>query len=785
MLLWAYVVLIAGSVTGLVNFRLKLVSTGLAALLIGGWLVLRGLRRRRVQLANIEIGVAVFLTVQLLAAVFSEDPRRSFEVVAQYVVYILLFYTILDWVRAGLPPELIEKTLLIVGGIAVGFSLLDLGRIFLQWRDLSAGLEFASPFQHRLFSVFGDANLLAAFVNLIAPLAAARLLVSKQRLPKIFLVVLLLAALPVAVFASSRGGLLGSLAAVTVFGGLWVAVVSPKARARTQWLFAAARKSPYITAVLIGLLLLVLTNVAVSAFRFEGSPTHSRLLDARRGFWAPAWIGIQAEPLLGIGPGLYPALYMRYQSMPPVRPYLHAHSLPVNVTAESGFLGGAALLFLAASIGLAVWKALPDAWEDRAHYAGICAALVGLAAHLLVDDNTRFLATAITAIVLLAIVLGGADVAKPRRALHPIWLGMLGIPVLVFSIVSLGAQSFHERGLDAAIEGDWKQAGEFFDQAKDIDAGLAVYWLHSGYAYGMQATDGDDLALRVAIANYEQGIALEPEYAPNYANLGGLYRGANNADAARSAFDAGRERAARAAIYPLNAGAVAEWNGDLAAAREDFATGLRREPQLHSSIFWTVSDFRAEVVESYKADLPEPELLDQARQAISNGNLALAEELLADLWQGNPSNPKLYAALGLLARAQGDDVAARDYFQSSLWVQSQFNALKLETILELAALELDEGDTEAALAQYNFAIDLVTKYTIYGWGTYGWTPYEWFVFGRRGLPVDVLPFVERTEMTVQFAQRLEEVAAQFDAAGIPEPQQALAQPIFRTEERTK
>jgi len=163
--LWAYVVLVAGSVTGLVNFRLKIVSTGLAAFLIGGWLVLRGLRRRRVQLANIEIGGAVILGVQLLAAVFSEDPRRSFEVGAQYAVYVLLFYTILDWVRAGLPPELIEKTLLIVGGIAVGFSLLALGRIFLQWQDLSSGFEFASPFQHRLFSVFGEANLLAAFVN--------------------------------------------------------------------------------------------------------------------------------------------------------------------------------------------------------------------------------------------------------------------------------------------------------------------------------------------------------------------------------------------------------------------------------------------------------------------------------------------------------------------------------------------------------------------------------------------------------------------------------------------
>jgi len=79
----------------------------------------------------------------------------------------------------------------------------------------------------------------------------------------------------------------------------------------------------------------------------------------------------------------------------------------------------------------------------------------------------------------------------------------------------------------------------------------------------------------------------------------------------------------------------------------------------------------------------------------------------------------------------------------------------------------------------------LTNYTIYGWGTYGWTPYEWFVFGRRGLPVDVLPFVERTEMTVQFAQRLEEVASQLDAAGFPEAQQALEQPIFRTEERTK
>ncbi|MBI3762703.1 MAG: hypothetical protein HY260_12710 [Chloroflexi bacterium] len=226
-LLWAYVILVAGSVTGLINFRVQAATAILSAVVIGAWLIFRAFQRREIPPSGIEWAWSVFLAAQFVAALLSEDVRRSLPVVAQFTAYALVFYCALDLTRSGWPAELIEKTLLTVGAIVVGLALVELGRLYLGWRALTAGLPFAPGFAYRLYAVFGEANLTAAFLNVLMPLAIARVLASRSWLLGILLGTLIVGALVVEYFTSSRAGVLGAATALGVLGAAWIGHVSP------------------------------------------------------------------------------------------------------------------------------------------------------------------------------------------------------------------------------------------------------------------------------------------------------------------------------------------------------------------------------------------------------------------------------------------------------------------------------------------------------------------------------------------------------------------------------
>lgn len=774
LLVWAYVVLVAGAVSGLVNFRLRVASAVLMAATIGVWLAVRVIRGERVRQAGIELGVLLFLGAQLAAALFSNDVRHSVEVVSQYGAYVLIFYFALDWGVRAAPAELIEKTLLVAGGIVVSLALFDLVSIYQAWRGYAAGLPYAPPFRHRLFSVFGEANLLAAFVNLILPLALARRAATHARAPRVLLLILIVGALVTGLFASSRGGLLGTAAALVMLGLLWTMVVSPVARWRVQQVSARVRSKPVAMGALAVLAAVALVAVVVIALRFEGSATHSPVLDSRNVFWRPALQGLQQAPLFGVGPGRYAALYMQAASMPPIRPYMHAHSVPVNVAAESGLIGLVGLAALLLVVVRAVRRSVPTgSQQSRARWAGSVAALVGLATHSLVDDHSRFLAAAVPALALLALVLSyERSEANHRGGMNPIWLALAAVILALFAGYSLRAQALHERGMDAAVAGDWNGAARRFDAAAEADPGVGQYWLDSGFAHGVVALDGSAPELARAIVNTERGIGIEPAYAPNYANLAALYAQAGRTDAAVAMLEAVAAQAPRSYLYPLNAGVVAEAAGNDAAAQQFYSQALETEPTVAQATFWDATPLRRTVRNGWQAAAGADRAGDRlagGEAALERGDLSGAAARLATAWSENPNDPRLYYDFGRLARTRGDLAAAEKYLQLAVWVQTQSAAEKIPALLELADLALTQGDSESAQHQFDFVMQAVTEYTVYGWGTYGWNPYALFVFQRRGLPTGVLPQVARADMSVAFLERLQQVAGAFAARGIEGP----------------
>lgn len=769
-LVWAYVILVAGAVTGLVNFRVQVISATLGVGLLGAWLALRALRRRRIPRAGLESGLLVFLATQLAAALVSPDMRRSLPVVAQYLAYALVFYFAFDLIRSGWPAELFEKTLLVVGGIVVGLALLELAQLYLGWRALAADLGFAPPFAYRLYAVFGDANLLAAFLNLLIPLAAARGLASRSWAARGLISLFIIAAIGVEYFSSSRGGFLGLATASAALCAAWIWFASPEAgeRAQRAWAWLRARPSALAFGCLAGLILAAWAGARL--LQSGGDATHSPALVARTGFWEAAWLAFKDSPVWGSGPGAYPTDLMLNTSMPPSRPYLHAHSVPFTFAAESGLIGLAGVGFAGVTAARALWRARRGLdFASRARWAGIFAAFAGFSVHSLADNHLRFPAVAIPALVLLSLAL---TLHPPPSTLSPLWLILPGLALSGFTAYSLRAQWYGELAIDAALADDWTLAAQRFDEAARRDPALAHYWLQGGFAYGMLAANGETDALEAAIERTRRGLALEPRYALNHANLAALYWQAGRREAALAEMRRATDLAPQAGIFWLNAGAYLETVGEGGAAMLDYRAALDADPTLADSAFWAGSPLRAASLAEWQAARPavgEPAMAAQyaarARREIEAGDLPAAESDLASGWRLDSQNGAVYLGLAELTAVRGRWTDADRYLQVALWLQSQSNVEKVWPLLTWAELARRRGDSDAAIARYRQAFDAVTEYTVYGWGSWGWNPYAWFVFQRRGLPVDVLPQVTRAEFTSALGRRLLPLGELYEARG--------------------
>ena len=765
-LLWAYVILVAGTVTGLINFRIHVFSTILGVAVFGLWMVRCLSQRRRILLSGVEWGVLGFMSAQFLALLFSQDVRRSLSPFMLYGVYILVFYFVSDLIRRAWPIELFEKTLLIVGGIVAGLALFQLAGAYFSWKSMAASLTYAPSFNYRLYAIFGDANLLAAFVNILIPISIGRIFSSRRLFTSILLGGLLIGIFMIVYFSSSRGGILGDLAAIFVMVVGWIALVSDRARAEVEKLWNYLRARPLMLSVIALALAAPVVLILLRTLQFQGDATHGPILSSRVTFWGAAWDAFRSSPWMGIGPGTYPSAYVQYNAVPPDRPYLHAHSVPFTLAAESGVVGLIGLGIFLFFIARRVWAARQAlTLEARVRWMTIVASLTGFCIHSLVDNFLPYVSVGIVVTVLFALLLAQnrTDTNRPEASRHNtfsvLWLLLPALIIAGFGFYSLRAYWDNEAAIDAASAGDWERAASAFEQALEHDPWLAHYPLQGGYTYGVIAADGDEAALQSAINLTERGIALEPGYALHYANLGALYRQAGNYPEALANMTRAVELEPQVPIFWLNVGIYAESMSLQDEARRAYAQLLELQPELAETDFWTQSTLRSEVLTSWNASRPRTDLpqslITRGRLATENGDFSTAEEFLVEAWQQNDQNVKLYLAFAELALARGQLDEAENYLHAALWIQDIWsNAEKVMPLLNLAEISLMQGDSETALIQYRQVYEAVTDYTIYGWGTRGWNPYAWFVFQRRSLPVDILPQFVRPPLQSDLIERL-------------------------------
>ena len=796
---WSYVILVGGGITGVINFRLQAANAVLSAIVLGGWLLMRILRHERLRGAKLALPWMVFLAGLIITAAISSDPRRSVSQVLLFSSYGLFFFFWKDALRKRWQADLLEKALLIAGGILLVLSGLEVAQAYASWRQLAASVPYAPPFAYRLYAL-GDANLGAAVGNLLLPLALARALRASSWTARIGWAAYMLSALGFLLFTASRGGWLGSTIALVTLGTLvvWHQGENRLRKKRRGTEFSASVFGSILMSGpgwmrgrgAYGLGALLLIGVIGLGGRFvlrqASGLTHGPILESRSTFWGAAWAAFKEHPLVGTGPGTFPSDYVRYVSAPPDRVYAHAHSLPFTLAAETGLIGLMAAGVLLLSLGRAVWRAGQEARRSKdewMEWAGRAAALAGLAGHSLFDNHLIYPAVGLTAVALVALASGteqklvvrrppssvevgdfGVHLRRSYGGMSPWLLALPGLALAIFAGRSLRAYAAYDAGLDQAVQGNWREAAAAFDRASALDPSFALYSLHSGYAYGRLAHEGAGPALQMAIDRYERGLEQEPDFAPNQANLAALYFQAGQPARAIRTMTLAYEWAPESSQFALNLGAFLDSVGD-ARAGGMYRQALALLPGSEKSNFWLQTERREQALrEAQTAGLLEGRI-DPGMEALDQGDLAGAESYFVDQWRQAPLTPGPYVGLAQVAQAAGNLQQAKSYYLIVLSLQLAQNESKVAPLIALGEIARQEGEEGLARMRYQQAYEAVVNAGSYGWGAGGFDPYAWFTFGRRSLPVDLLPQLVRADVPSGLAERLLPLVELADEAG--------------------
>ena len=770
-LLFSYFILAGGTINGLLRFRLRLVSHLLLFTVFTLWVGYRLRRRQRLTRSALDLPVVVFLSAQLLTTILSTDPRRSLGYLALMAIYAFFFYLLSDLLVNGWPAELLVKCLLIAGSIVIGFGLADIVGWYASWWVLGGTGHPLPPTHLRIYSILGDANMTASFLNLLIPLALVRIGSTEARFSRLLLALWLLGALIVQFFTSSRGGWLGTATAVAASIGLLVIASGGQDKIKTWW-HALRTRSWLLFLIGLGITVLAAGGMWLGLKQLQ-HPSHGGILVARREFWLSAWYAFLSSPLWGTGPFTYGTQFVKYMPIPPGRPYPHAHSYLITAAAETGLIGLAASGWMALVIILVFRRTWQSAGrEHRLLMAGCGASLLGFSMHSLVDNHVGVPAIALALIAALALAFSGR-----REQAAEMRVRMLLVPGLLlaagFFWSDLAYWPFIQ-GVRLANQGQWAQAAPLIDKAASLDPYLAFYQLQSGYVHGRLAAE-DRTHLEQAIKQYERGIVLEPYYSLNHANLAGLYWQAGREEAALQQMRAASNLAPGESLYHLNLGYYYEQLGSNKEATDEYQLFLSSKSNLTEGSYWRQTLLRQQAVEQWKEANPAPIMSsppysvgDWTRlgwQELGQKRTVKALAAFQAALSLNDAQIEAYHGLGATYMILGDYEQAEYYLQAGLKILTFNMGEKMEPLLTWGQMAYLQGELDEAIISYELALGMVEEYTIYGWGTLGWSPYGHFLFQRESIAPDLLPQLVRADITDSLAERYLELGGWYEEIG--------------------
>lgn len=477
-----YLVIVGGSSGGELNPVLRVINAALAAAIMVVYVLRAPVRADRLD-QIVLLGIALFA----IAGVFSQFPRQSFDAALAGLAYGGGFFL----ARDHLAREPVQRTFVrvLVGLSAVftiGAAMLWLPQV-IEWWALVDGAATppldlplsAGPWGHRY-----DVSLL---ITILYPAwwmdrpSTARRLVG---------VLVGLITVVVIVFTGSRT--------------TWLAIATASVIIGLPVLMRLWRRYPQVRvpALMLSVMTVVGASLSGAATAFLERLLAFESLDWRLAMWGPLtglWLN---HPVAGVGPGGFPwALqltpYFDARSWAP----RHPDNALIQVVAEAGILGLAALLIVGAALLLAVFRGRSTA----ARWVAIVIVVTTLG-----SNPTDFP-------FLVAIGIAWAAYASPRstdpheilepptpsRLRRGLTLTVLGVAAALHAS-TLAAGFAYEHARAAASDGDFAGAEEALSLAIHLDPGMALYHRQRGTIAYLQGS------APAAIADLQRAVGLNP-----------------------------------------------------------------------------------------------------------------------------------------------------------------------------------------------------------------------------------------------------------------------------------
>jgi len=699
----SYFTFIGGTFYSQLNFFLRVANQVIVTLILGVWLFNRLRKGASLPRTPLDGAIALYLAANFLSAGLGQSPRFSLEGVWFTLTHFLAFYVLVDLLRRGWTARLARAFLMASAvvclvGLAEFLAWYFGGVLFPGWWGIGGWQQPIPPTFYRLAITLNGSTPLSAYLALLIPPVLGLLLTLPARHPERPALWLWLAlALPVQILTFSRAGVLALAVSLSLTALGWF-LINGRQRFSIRPYWQRLTLFQRLLGLAVGVLLLGLGLFWLqSSFANRAGSTQFRFV-----LWDVALTVFQQHPLTGAGPGNFGRALLRLnQAGLPRLQIASAHNIYLNTAAElglAGLLAGGYLLFRLGQAGWQHWQRLTTA-PERLRLLTCGAALTGLLAQTLVDAYSA------TPIILLVAALAAMIVAPldsppaPHRQRGAAALAAVLLVVYAAGFVRLAqADLSYQRSFSREEAGNLPEAVAQARQSRELDPWLAGRTFRLALLEARLAQQNDDASLRqAAIEHYRTGLAQEPIWGLNSANLAGLLWQEGQRAEAISAMQ--RSLAAeKEPLYLVNLGYFYEQEDRWAEARAAYGQALALEPELAGSGFWQAAPARAEqwpliVEEALKFSPANPDFLP-VELALARAEFDTVEALLEPepdltdetvrhalaevyLSRGQPDR-----AAALLAPAQ--PVSAADYL---LWgrIKVQEGDDTAETLLRTAA----------------------------------------------------------------------------------------------------
>jgi tetratricopeptide (TPR) repeat protein len=723
-----YLVYIGGTFDATVRFRPQLLNTVLAAGVGVVWLAVRLKTHARIKSTGLEWPLMAMVASQWIATAASPAPRLSIETTASLTLWAIAFILLCDLFAQGWPQGYVLNGLLVVSFLAAAETL----GVMLIWAAPWLRQGQWPPFVLRAFrpnTSLGNPNLIAIVLNLLLPLWIVRLVGPGSRRTRLVAGAGLLISLAALVACASRAGTLATLFTL----GLMTTLLWWKTPAAVQRMWRQWQRWPGVWRA--GSVVAVLAMVGLAAWRL-GAPLVNYLFQGRWDYWRPAWQMFLASPLLGGGPGLHLLFQTRIDSIPPQPLFPHGHSLIVETLGSSGLVGGAALVWLGAAGVAGLWRR----WQHTPHRLLAAALISGLAGAILHHLMDHFFGTPVFMalfVLISALALAPADQDPPAPAWHPARLSLPMAVLLGVAVFGLPGAALNSQGVELASENRWGEAAQAFRQAAQLDPALSLYLENAAQAF---ARAGD---VNQAIPLWRQAVRQEPTWALPTASLALL---THDREAMRQAISL----APKSYLLALNAGVLAEADGDTAAAQTYYGQALDLVPSLAGAIFWQQTPLRPQALSAWQARQPADRTpVASCWAALQTKYYERARSCFELGYAQTPPDPQAALGLARIWLALGNPQRAATYLSSDQTPPPDLPSFdSIEAQITRGDMALALGDIPRARAVYAWVFGVLGDYQSFeGPGSYGDSIRSWWLFHREGLPSDLMPQFIRADIT--------------------------------------